>query len=413
MRHAAFPFVLSLCVVAAPAQVRTQPTLTVKNLEAALAANPHGDDATGLADAIRTAFGGRNALLRGLPPKIDELTVAWAIELAEPLPADAPQPAVVRDVGNMRYPMVRLGGTNVYALVRTLSNGTAFTWHYEAGDRRFGGSQLEVWAIHPDSREHPGVPKGTLRQMPPWDSQIFTGTKRDWWVYVPAQYRDDTPAAVMVFQDGNGPRAWVPTVFDNLIAKGEMPPTVGVFLEPGGRTNPRDNRSFEYDSLSDLYARFLLEEILPEVEKTVKLRHDPASRAIAGQSSGGICAFTVAWQRPNEFSKVISWTGSFTNIAAGSDLHSGGHNYEALVRRVPKKPIRIVVQDGSNDLDNVNGNWFLANQALAKSLEFAGYDYRTDWGPGFHNYLHGRAIFPDSLRWLWRDYSAVAPAASR
>jgi enterochelin esterase family protein len=249
--------------------------------------------------------------------------------------------------------------------------------------------------------------------MPSWESQIFKGTKRDWWIYVPAQYRDDAPAAVMVFQDGNGPRSWVPTVFDNLIAKAEMPVTVGIFIEPGGRNAPRDNRSFEYDSLTDLYARFLLEEILPEVEKTVKLRHDAGSRAIAGQSSGGICAFTVAWERPDAFAKVISWTGSFTNIAAGADLHSGGHNYEALVRRVPKKPIRIVLQDGSNDLDNVNGNWFLANQTLAKSLEFAGYDVRADWGPGFHNYLHGRAIFPDSLRWLWRDSPASATNSSR
>jgi enterochelin esterase family protein len=183
-----------------------------------------------------------------------------------------------------------------------------------------------------------------------------------------------------------------------------MPVTVGVFIEPGGTKAPRDNRSFEYDTLSDQYSRFLLEEILPEVEKTVKLRHDAASRAIAGQSSGGICAFTVAWERPNEFSKVISWTGSFTNIAAGDNLRSGGHNYEALVRRVPKKPIRVILQDGSNDLDAAPGSWWLANQTLARSLEYAGYDYRYDWGSGFHNYLHGRAIFPDSLRWLWRDY---------
>jgi enterochelin esterase-like enzyme len=408
-----FVVVLVLCAAAAGAQTAPQPPLTVKELAAALGANPQGDDATRLADRIREAFGGRNALLRGLPPKIDETTVAWAIELAEALPPEAARPAVVRDVGNTRYPMTRLDGTNVYALVRTHSNGTAYTWHYEAGDRRFGGSQLEVWAVHPDSREQPGVPKGTVRQMPPWESQIFKGTKRDWWVYVPAQYKPDTPATVMVFQDGNGPRAWVPTVFDNLIAKGEMPATVGIFIEPGGRAAARDNRSFEYDSLTDLYARFLLEEILPEVEKTVKLRHDPAGRAIAGQSSGGICAFTVAWERPNEFGKVISWTGSFTNIAAGADLHNGGHNYEALVRRVPKKPIRIVLQDGANDLDNVNGNWFLANQTLAKSLEFAGYDFRADWGPGFHNYLHGRAIFPDSLRWLWRDAPAPAAGSSR
>jgi enterochelin esterase family protein len=378
--------------------------LDPKTLEAALAAKPQGAEAERLAERIRSAFGGREALVRGAAPKTDELNVVWALELAEPLPPNAAAPRVARDTGNASYPMTQVGTTGVYAAVRTLSSGAAFTWHFEAGGRRFGGSQLEVWETHPDSREHPGVPKGTVKQMPPWESRVFNGTKRDWWIYVPAQYRDEAPAAVMVFQDGNGPRAWVPTVFDNLIAKKDMPVTVGVFIEPGGRKTPRDNRSFEYDTLSDQYARFLLEEILPEVEKTVKLRHDAASRAIAGQSSGGICAFTVAWERPNEFSKVLSWTGSFTNIAAGDDNRSGGHNYEALVRRLPKKPIRVILQDGSNDLDTGAGSWWLANQTLARSLEFAGYDYRHDWGAGFHNYLHGRAIFPDSMRWLWRDY---------
>jgi len=379
-------------------------TFDPKTLGTALAENPQGADAERLADRIRSAFGGRDALLRGGAPKIDELSVAWAIELPEPPTSNAGAPRVARDTGNTSYPMVRVGTTGVYALVRTLSSGTAYTWHYEAGNRRLGGSQLEVWETHPDSREHPGVPKGVVTQMPPWESKIFNGTKRDWWIYVPAQYRAETPAAVMVFQDGAGPRTWVPTVFDNLIAKKDMPVTVGVFIEPGGARAPRDNRSFEYDTLSDQYARFLLEEILPEVEKTVKLRHDGASRAIGGQSSGGICAFTAAWERPDEFSKVISWTGSFTNIAAGANRRSGGHNYEAMVRLVPKKPIRVILQDGSNDLDNQFGSWWLANQTLARSLEYAGYDYRHDWGSGFHNYLHGRAIFPDSLRWLWRDY---------
>jgi enterochelin esterase family protein len=393
---------LLLCGVARAAQQAPAAALDPKTLEAALVARPSGAEAERLAERIRTAFGGRDALLRGGAPKIDETNVAWALELAEPLP-NAAVPRVARDTGNTSYSMVQVGSTGVYALVRTLSSGTAYTWHYEAGNRRFGGSQLEVWETHPDSRVHPGVPKGVVKQMPPWESRIFAGTKRDWWVYVPAQYRADSPAAVMVFQDGNGPRAWAPTVFDNLIARNDMPVTVGVFIEPGGTKAPRDNRSFEYDTLSDQYARFLLEEILPEVEKTVKLRHDAASRAIAGQSSGGICAFTVAWERPNEFSKVISWTGSFTNIAAGDNNRSGGHNYEALVRRLPKKPIRVILQDGSNDLDAAPGSWWLANQTLARSLEFAGYDYRHDWGSGFHNYLHGRAIFPDSLRWLWRD----------
>src|SRR5947207_1114602 len=338
------------------------PALDPKTLEAALAAQPQGAEAERLADRVRSGFGGRDALLRGATPKRAGVSLARALELAEPLAPNAGPPQVARGTGNASYPMMQVGASGVYALVRTLSHGTAYTWHYEAGNRRLGGSQLEVWETHPDSREHPGVPKGLVKQMPPWESRIFNGTKRDWWIYVPAQYRAENPAAVMVFQDGNGPRTWAPIVFDNLIAKRDMPVTVGVFIEPGGTKAPRDNRSFEDDTLADQYGRFLLEEILPEVEKTVKLRHDAASRAIAGQSSGGICAFTVAWERPNEFSKVISWTGSFTNIAAGEDRHSGGHNYEALVRRTPKKPIRVILQDGANDLDNVNGNWFLANQ---------------------------------------------------
>ena len=189
--------------------------------------------------------------------------------------------------------------------------------------------------------------------MPAWESQIFAGTTRDWWVYVPAQYNAASPAAVMVFQDGAGPKDYVPTVFDNLIAKRDMPVTVGIFIQPGVfKEGGRSNRSFEYDTLSDQYARFLLEEILPEVEKTVKLRHDAGSRAIAGASSGGICAFTVAWERPDEFSRVMSWIGSFTNIASGKTVREGGHNYEAMVRKTPKKPIRVFLQDGANDLDN-------------------------------------------------------------
>ncbi len=213
----------------------------------------------------------------------------------------------------------------------------------------------------------------------------------------------------MVFQDGGGYIGFVPTVFDNLIAAGEMPVTVGVFINPGAGPGElgRNQRSVEYDTLSDRYSRFLLEEILPEVEKTVKLRHDPDSRAIAGISSGGICAWTVAWEHPDEFRKVLSWVGSFTNIASGITRREGGHNYEALIRKTPRKQIRVFLQDGSNDLDNANGNWPLANQQMAKALGFANYDYKFVFGQGFHSSRHGRAILPDSLRWLWRDYDAA------
>jgi enterochelin esterase-like enzyme len=392
------------CSLACTAAAQDGAALTPKTLQTALAAKPEGAAANALAEQIKTYFGGSENLVKGAPPKVDELTVAWAIQVPQ-LPPNV-TPRVESDVVFLTLPLARVGTSDVYAAAATFSNGTAFTWHYAIGTaQRMGGSQLELYETHADSREHAGVPKGTVKQMPPWESRIFAGTKRDWWVYVPAQYTPDNPAAVMVFQDGAGPRDFVPTVFDNLIAKHDMPITVGIFIQPGVLADGRANRSFEYDTLSDQYARFLLEEILPEVEKTVKLRHDAASRAISGSSSGGICAFTAAWERPDQFSKVLSWVGSFTNIAAGKTLKEGGHNYEAMVRKTfPRKPIRVFLQDGANDLDNANGNWPLANQTLAKSLQYAGYDYKFEFGQGFHSNRHGRAILPDSLRWLWRDY---------
>jgi enterochelin esterase-like enzyme len=374
--------------------------LDARSLEAALAANPQGAEAERLAERIRQAFGGRDALLEGAQPLIDETTVAWAIERPE---GDQRPPRILLPSGNRSYPMRQVGTTGVYAVARTFASGEGFAWMYDLGNGRTGGGTIEVYNVHPDSREQPGVPKGTLTQMPPWESQVFPGTTRDWWVYVPAQYQAGVPAAVMVFQDGASAREYVVPVLDNLIAKEDIPVMVGIFLEPGGVDRPRDNRSFEYDRLSDQYARLLLEEILPEVQKTVDLRTDAASRAIAGQSSGGIAAFTVAWERPDEFRKVLSGIGSFTNLQAGESGHGGGHNYEALVRRTPPKPIRIFMQDGENDLDNRAGSWWLANVTLARSLAFAGYDYHFEQGKGFHSNAHMRAILPDALRWLWRE----------
>jgi len=261
------------------------------------------------------------------------------------------------------------------------------------------------YKLGPDSREHQGVPRGKVTQHS-WTSKVFPGTVRDYWVYVPAQYDPKKPACVMVFQDGgayvNRTGAFrVPVVFDNLIYKKEMPVTVGIFINPGvvpdkgSGQKPRQNRSFEYDTLSDQYARFVEKEILPEVGKDYNLRHDAAGRAICGISSGGICAFTVAWQRPDLFSKVLSHVGSFTNIR-------GGDVYPGLIRKTAHKPIRVFLQDGSGDLDNRHGNWPLANQQMAAALKFAGYDYQFVYGDGGHNGKHGGAILPDALRWLWR-----------
>jgi enterochelin esterase family protein len=259
----------------------------------------------------------------------------------------------------------------------------------------------------------PDVPAGKVTEMV-WESQIFPDTKRRISVYIPAQYDGSKPAAVLVFQDGHAyvdPKGQfrATTVMDNLIHRGEMPVTVGIFIDPGHKgplpekrgwqPTPR-NRSFEYDTLSDQYARFLLEEILPEVGKQAKLTTNPDGRAICGISSGGICAFTVAWERPDEFRKVISHVGSFVNIR-------GGHNYEALIRKTPAKPLRVFLQDGSGDLDNEHGNWPLANQQMAAALKFKKADYRFEYGEGAHNGTHGGAILPDTLRWIWRDWKEI------
>ncbi len=394
-------------------------SLTPAALAERLKAKPTGDTAASLAEEIRSWFG-KADLSRGPAPKVEGTTVAWAIEV----PGASGPPEVVFQHGAEPIALARLGETNVYAAATNFPEGTGLRWAYEVDgkpldlpvakgntqqDRRW--RQLEIYRGHPDSLERSDVPKGKLTPMPKWRSSIFEGTSRDWWVYVPAQYSPDRPACVMVFQDGGGYKDFVPTVFDNLIARKDMPVTVGVFINPGTFENSRSNRSFEYDTLSDQYARFLLGEILPETEKAmqVKLRRDPAGRAIAGISSGGICAWTAAWERPDEFSKVLSWVGSFTNIASGKTHREGGHNYEALIRKTPKKPIRTFIQDGANDLDNANGNWPLANQQMAKALAFAGYEYKFVFGNGFHSNNHGRAILPDSLRWLWRGWKTEQP----
>lgn len=258
----------------------------------------------------------------------------------------------------------------------------------------------------PDSQRQTGVPEGDVTHFQ-HVSAVFPNARREYWVYVPQQYDPTIPAAVMVFQGGHAylsEQDWfrVPVVFDNLIHAGSMPVTVGIFINPGHiGDEPAENlwrvsnRSFEYDTLSDQYARFLIEEILPEVGTRWKLTNDPEQRAICGLSSGGICAFTVAWERPDAFRKVMSHIGSFTDIR-------GGHVYPSRIRKEPLRPLRIFLQDGEADLDNEFGNWWLANLQMASALRYRGYDYQFVGGSGGHDGNHGGAILPDSLRWLWR-----------
>jgi enterochelin esterase family protein len=268
------------------------------------------------------------------------------------------------------------------------------------------------YTLGPDSQPQAGVPQGEVKKFTYAESKVFPGTTHEWALYVPKQYDGAKPAGLMVFFDGSGYlnptgniRATV--VMDNLIAKKDMPVTIGLFINPGvvkaaePGQKERSNRSFEYDSLGDANARFVIEEMVPLVRaQGIQLTEDPAGWAACGLSSSGIAAFTLAWERPERFRKVISWIGSFTNIR-------GGYVYPALIRKTKSspKPIRVFLQDGSADLDNLHGHWPLSNQDMAAALKFAGYDYQFEFGTGGHSPKHGASLFPNTLRWLWRDYA--------
>jgi sugar lactone lactonase YvrE len=267
----------------------------------------------------------------------------------------------------------------------------------------------ETYPEDPASVEQAGVPKGELMKFTFEKSTIFPGTFREVTVYVPAQYRSERPACVYVNQDGVQWKA--PTVFDNLIARGEMPVTIGVFVTPGrvraadpNAALDRFNRSFEYDGLGDAYARLILDEILPEVEqlktadgRAIRLSKSGNDRAIGGSSSGAVCAFTAAWERPDAFSRVFSAIGTYVGLR-------GADRYPTLVRKYEPRPIRVFLQDGSNDLNIYAGDWWMANQRMERALTFAGYAVRHVWGEGAHNGKHGTALFPEAMRYLWADW---------
>jgi hypothetical protein len=284
-----------------------------------------------------------------------------------------------------------------------------------------------------DSLPQPGVAKGKLIGPLEFKSKVIAGTVRRYWIYVPAKYDAKNPPNLLVFQDGQrainpqGPLN-IPVVLDNLIAKGDIPATLGVFITPGntgtehypdnlGTGNP-NHRAPEYDALSDAYTRMLIDEILPEVAKSYKFTDDPKKRAIGGTSSGAICAWTVAWHRPDAFGNVISMIGSYTSIGyhpatATEPMIPGGDTYPGLIRKNPIRPIRIFLQDGTADLNNEHGNWHLANEQMLSSLQWANanadekkipgarYDVRYEWGDGAHSDVHGGWLLPGILRWMF------------
>jgi enterochelin esterase-like enzyme len=396
------------------------PSLSVKSIHKMIVEGALESQAAVIVGRLHDEFG-LDALGKGIR-LIEETTVLWAACVDGNIPPslvtrtydedgavwhvwEAPQPDPRPDIlaDADRQPMLRLGASNLYILTRELPNFSATAFRFEVGDQRFGDSWvvIEYFVPEPECFPQPGVPQGTVTEYI-WRGHVFPGTVRGYWLYVPAQYRPDEPACLMVFQDGGmylEPPAPVPTIFDNLIHQGDMPVTVGLFVNPG--TFPEQegrfqNRITEYHTQSDQYARLIHDELIPEVCKQVNLREDAAGRAIGGISSGGVCAFIAAWEKPEWFSKVLCHVGSFTNI-----LNS--HEYPFIIRKTPCKPMRIYLQDGANDIDDVCGNWALGNQQMAAALKFRGYDHRFDWGRGFHSLAHGGATLPSALRWLWRE----------
>lgn len=286
-------------------------------------------------------------------------------------------------------------------------------------------------ALTPDHYPQEGVPKGELKGPFNFHSKIISGTVRQYWLFIPAQYKASTPASVLVFQDGyraTNPQGSIraPQVMENLIAKGDMPVTIGIFISPGNRsdTYPDDlgsrnpnNRAQEYDVMNDRYSRFIVDEMLPLVAQDYTLTDDPEQRAIGGTSSGAIAAFTVAWHRPDMFRKVYSAIGSYVSIGFRPEetpIKLGGQDYPALIRRETIRPIRIFVQDGINDLSNKWGNWFLANQQMVSAMAYANeeankkgvlgprYQFTAVWTDGEHNDKHPGALLPEGLKWLWK-----------
>jgi enterochelin esterase-like enzyme len=348
------------------------------------------------------------------------------------------KPALVTD-GAAGPQMQNISGSPLwYASAHIEPVGKLHSFSYLVNGATYGG-RLDLPAFGPLSYQQAGVPAGTLSEKIVHISKIYDGMKSDYWIYVPAQYDPKTPAALMVFQDGewyldrNGNNPAL-NVIDNLIAQKKIPVMIAVFINPGDienspgtptynqvkkysdewqRTLKDSMRSTLYDTVSDRYARFLHLEVLAEVEAKYSIRKDAYSRAITGLSSGGICAFNAAWQMPDQFSRVISWIGSFTSIQWKEDpaVADGGQDYPEKVLHEAHRNLRVWVQDGSEDLElEKYGSWALANIRLANALKLKGYDFHFSFGKGTHNSGHGAAEFPEEMVWLWRDYDPAKTA---
>jgi enterochelin esterase family protein len=332
----------------------------------------------------------------------------WAVESAS-------QPSMILD-DQPAGPLRRIAGTNLWFHVAQLRVGTSHRFHYLVNGAKFGGS-YDVPAYTPDSYARPGVPQGKISEKLVHTSKLYGGMETSYWIYVPAQYNPAVPAALMVWQDGERymtrnveescrlcPSLYrLQEVTDNLIHDKKIPVMIHVFVSPG-TLNGKPLRSILYDTVSDKYGQFLLEELLPEVYAKYNIRKDAYSRAIQGQSSGGIAAFTVAFNHPESFSRVYTVVGSFTALQWKPGELDGGNIYPFKVRREPKRNLRVWMNDGSEDQEANSGSWPLQNIQLANSLKLKGYDFHFSFGGGSHHAALAASELPQCLTWLWRDY---------
>lgn len=363
-----------------------------------------GKDNKLAAEKVRGSWG-EKGLQTGKQKWIEETTLIVGVL------SDKPVAAYKKD-GEKIGDLTKLNDNGLHVLAKDVGNFQDFEYELKSDGKVIGGGavKIEYYPPAPETQKKEDVPEGEIHRHSWNNSKIFPDTEREFEVYIPAQYDGSEPAALLVFQDGlrhsdknNEGGLRVPIVLDNLIASGDVPVTVGIFINPGRmKDQPADakprNRSVEYDSLGDDYVTFLLDEIIPYVveKHDLKISDDPAKRAIAGGSSGASCAWTAAWERPDQFGKVLGWVGSFTNLR-------GAHVYPSLIRKTERKPIRVALLGERNDVVNQFGHWPLCNMQMEAALEFSDYDYKYWWGDGFHGSRHAAVMLPEMLRWLWAE----------
>ena len=336
---------------------------------------------------------------KGMNPQLDLEKVILGIEV--PGATDV-QAKLVPDGQTISLSMISPGA---FAGIAKCHFGDAYSVEYYADGNKIGDTKrFELYNFPPEMVTNLNVPKGELLEMPKFVSKVYPNSQSDWWVYKPAKPAPEGGYGLIVFQDGQGAKNYAPTCLDNMIAKGDIPPCIAIFISPSVLIeSKRSIRSRQYDVLSPEYTHFILDEYEPATVKAlgVTISQDPAKRCLAGVSSGGICAWTACWERPDKFGLAMSWVGSFTDIASGESKKEGGHNYPFLIRKTEKKPIRIFMQDGDQDLDNEHGNWFLCAEQMVAALKFKGYDYMWRPGHGFHSDTQGRSLMPEALRFLF------------